>query len=207
MERPLARSLGGEEKALRLALSLFFRAALGSEHVVHFEPLDDPGFAILSGGTRVMSRSRLGGLIRAVKTVGVMRLARATEPLRELRNQVATRSLDEHVNARFTRKFTIPKGFHTVRNKKMRAEKLFSLDWPMARRFLRLVVTRGNAMLVDLTIDVLRALRRRVQIHQLRLIIDAAASVTNDGLRRLDPFHTTVLLSRAPRRTTYVKAW
>jgi hypothetical protein len=206
-ERTLTRALGSTEKARRLALSLFFRAALGIERVFHFETLDDPGFAILSGGTRVMSRSRLGGLMRAVTTTGVKKLARATEELRALRNQVVTLSLDEHVIARFTRKFKIPKGFHTLRNKKMRAEKLSYLYWPQARRFLALVVTRGNAKLVELTIDFLRALRRRVRLRQLRLILDAGASTTNDGLRRLDRFYATVFLIRAPRRPGWVNAW
>jgi hypothetical protein len=206
-ERTLTRALGSAEKARRLALSLFFRAVLGIERVFHFETLDDPGFAILSGGKKVMSRSRLGGLMRAVTTAGVKRLSRATEQLRALRNQVVTLSLDEHVIARFTRKFKIPKGFHTLRNKKMRAEKLSYLYWPKARRFLALVVTPGNAKLVDLTVEFLRALRHRVHLLQLRLILDAGASATNDGLRRLDRFYKTVFLIRAPRRPGWVNTW
>ena len=166
-------ALGSADKARRLVLSLFFRAVLGIERIFHFETLDDPGFAILSGGKKVMSRSRLGGLVRAVKTAGVKKFAQATEGLRALRGEVATLSVDEHVIARFTRKFKIPKGFHTLRNKKMRAEKLSYLYWPKARRFLSLVVSRGNAKLVDLTIDFLRALRRRVRLRQLRVILDA----------------------------------
>jgi hypothetical protein len=188
-------------------LSLFFRAVLGIERIFHFETLDDPGFAILSGGKKVMSRSRLGGLVRAVRTIGVKRFARATESLRALRNQVATLSLDEHAIARFTRKFKIPKGFHTIRNKKMRAEKLFYLYWPGARRFLALVVTPGNAKIVDLAVAFIHAVRRRVQLRQLRVIIDAAASVSHEGLRRLDRFRKTVFLIRAPRRRAYVNAW
>src|SRR5262249_15935845 len=153
--------------------SLFFRAVLGIQRIFHFETLDDPGFAILSGGKKVMSRSRLGGLVRAVKTAGVEKFARATERLRALRSEVATLSVDEHVTARFTRKFKIPKGFHAIRNKKMRAEKLSYLYWPSARRFLSLLVSRGNAKLVDLTIDFIHTLRSRVHLRQLRVIIDA----------------------------------
>lgn len=206
-ERTLAKSLGGAAKARRLVLSLFFRAVLGIERVFHFETLDDPGFALLSGGKNVPSRSRLGGLMRAVTTRGVKAFARATEHLGGLRGQKVTLSLDEHVIARFTRKFCIPKGFHTIRNKKMRAEKLVYLFWPARRRFLQLTVTRGNAKLADLAIARIRALRSRVRIGQLRLILDAGAAATNDGLRRLDRFHKTVLLIRAPRRPAYLKAW
>jgi hypothetical protein len=120
---------------------------------------------------------------------------------------VVTLSLDEHVIARFTRKFKIPKGFHAIRNKKMRAEKLSYLYWPGARRFLALIVARGNAKLVDLTIDFIRALRCRVHVRELRLIIDAAGSASNEGLRRLDHFRKTVFLIRAPRRPNLVAAW
>jgi len=188
-------------------LSLFFRAVLGVERIFHFETLDDLGFAILSGGKKVMSRSRLGGLVRAVKTAGIKKFVQATEELQALRDEVATLSVDEHVVARFTRKFKIPKGFHTIRNKKMRAEKLFYLYWPKTRRFLSLLVSRGNAKLVDLTIAFIRTLRSRVHLRQLRVIIDAGGSTTNDGLRRLDRFRKTVFLIRAPRRPGYMNAW
>jgi hypothetical protein len=190
-----------------LVLSLFFRVVLGIERIFHFETLDDLGFALLSGGKRVMSRSRLGGLVRAVTTAGVKTFARATEHLGVLRGLKVALSLDEHVIARFTRKFRIPKGFHTIRNKKMRAEKLVYLYWPAMRRFLQLIVTPGNAKLADLAIACIRALRRRVHLGELRLILDAGAAATNDGLRRLDRFYKTVLLIRAPRRPGYRAAW
>lgn len=203
----MSRTLGGADKARRLVLSLFFRAALGIERIFHFETLDDLGFAILSGGRKVMSRSRLGGLLRAVKTTAAQRFARATEGLSALCDEGVTLSVDEHVIARFTRKFKIPKGFHAIRNKKMRAEKLCYLYWPAARRFLSLLVARGNATLVELTIDFIQALRSRVKLRQLRIILDAAGSSSNEGLRRLDRSSDIVFLIRAPRRPGYVDAW
>jgi hypothetical protein len=188
-------------------LSLFFRAALGIERIFHFETLDDPGFAILSGGMKVISRSRLGGLVRAAKTAAVKRFVRATDGLQALRGEVATLSIDEHVIARFTRKFKIPKGFSTIRNKLMRAEKLCYLYWPKAHRFLSLLVARGNAKLVDLTIDLLRTLRSRVRLRALRVILDAGGSTSHADLCRLDRFRKTVFLIRAPRRRGYVDRW
>ncbi|KYF71988.1 hypothetical protein BE17_51500 [Sorangium cellulosum] len=110
--------------------------------------------------------------MRAVTTEGVTKLPHATELWGALRHRSVTLSLDEHVVARFTRKFKIPKGFHTLSNKRMRAEKLFFLHWPEARRFLGLVATRGNGKLVERALDFLRAVRRRVQVRQLRLLID-----------------------------------
>ena len=206
-ERILTTGLGSADKARRLVLSLFFRAVLGIERIFHFETLDDVGFALLSGGKKVMSRSRLGGLLRAVKTPAVKKFARATERLGALRNGIATLSLDEHAVARFTRKFRIAKGYHTIRNKKMRVEKLFFLYWPAGHRFLQLVVTRGSARLAELAVHFIRALRRSARPRQLRLILDAGASTSNEDLRRLDRFTKTVLLIRAPRRPSYVYAW
>ena len=206
-ERTLSSGLGGAEKARRLVLSLFFRAVLGIERIFHFETLDDVGFALLTGGLHVVSRSRLGGMVRAVTTRGSKAFAHATERLGALRNHVVTLSLDEHAIARFTRKFRIRKGFHTIRNKFMPIEKLFFLYWPARRRFLQLVVTRGNATLADLTTLFLRTVRARVHPRQIRLILDAAAANSHAALLRFDRCRRTVFLLRAPRRPAYCKAW
>ena len=203
----MAKVLGGTEPARRLVLSLFFRASLGIERIFHFETLDDVGFALLTGGRRVLGRSRLGGLVRAVKAPAVKAFTRATEKLGALRERVTTLSLDEHAVARFTRKFRIPKGFHTIRNKHMRIEKLFFLCCPAARQFLSVVVTRGNATLGDLAVTMVRALRARVHGGALRLILDAGAAHKHLDLCRLDRFTKVVFLIRAPRRPTYVSAW
>lgn len=80
----LARS---DPLASTIVLSLFFRAALGIERIFHFETLDDPGFAILSGGKKVLSRSWLGGLVRAVTTEAVKKLTHATESWGALRHR------------------------------------------------------------------------------------------------------------------------
>ena len=206
-ERTLAKVLGSAEAARRLVLSLFFRAAVGIERIYHFETLDDVGFAILSGGSQVLSRTRLGALVRAVTTGPVKAFARATECLSALRNQVVTLSLDEHAIARFTRKFRIVKGWHTIRNKRMRIEKLFFLYWPAQRRFLHLLVTRANAELADVALLFLRAVRARVHPQQIRLILDAAAAHSHASLIRFDRHRKTVFLIRAPRRPAYIKAW
>ena len=194
-------------KARRLVLSLFFRAALGIERIFHFETLDDLGFGLLTGGSRALSRSRLGGLVRAVSTQAVKKFARATERLGKLRDQVLTFSLDEHVVARFTRKFRIAKGYHTIRNKHMRSEKLFFLHWPAKRRFLLLLATRAKESLATVTIDFVRNVRARVRPRQLRLILDAGAAVSHAALAKLDRQRKTVFLIRAPRRPKLVEAW
>ncbi|XYI01409.1 hypothetical protein ACMHYB_17330 [Sorangium sp. So ce1128] len=206
-ERTLAKVLGDADKARRLVLSLFFRAALGIERIFHFETIEDMGFAILTGGRRVLSRSRLGGLVRAVTTRAVQSFSRATERFGKLRGHAVTLSLDEHAIARFTRKFRIAKGFHTIRNKKMRIEKLFFLHWPASRCFLHLVVTRGNAALDALVGGMIRAVRARVRPRQVRMLLDAGAAKKHAALRDFDRYRKTVFLIRVPRRPAYVAAW
>lgn len=203
----LAGSLESVEKAERLVLSLFFRAVLGIARIFHFETLDDVGFAVLTGGRRVLSRSMLGGLVRAVTTRAVHSFSHQLAHWGELRKKVVTLSLDEHAVARFTRKFRIAKGHHTIRNKHMRLEKVSFLHWPAQLRFLHLVVTKGNAKLASLAKQVIRVVRRRARPSQLRLILDAAAAQQNAELCAFDRFRKTVFLIRAPRRPSYVQAW
>lgn len=196
----------GKSKAARLVLSLFFKAVLGIQRVFHFETLDDPGFAVLTGGNKVLGRSTLGGLVRAAPVRGVLRFVRETAP-RVKQAAVQTVSLDEHVVARFTRKFSIRKGFHTIRNKKMKVEKLFFSFHVASRQLLSLVVTRGNAGLATITRKLLPSLRRRARGSQLRVILDAGAANNHDELLALADSPRQVTLVRAPRRTSYRKSW
>jgi hypothetical protein len=138
--------LGQPGKPTRLVLSLFFKAIVGIPRIFHFESLDDVGFAILTGGKRVLSRNMLGGLVRAAPIPGVLAFVKRTEPrLTERISHLI--SIDEHVIARFTRKFDIKKGFHTIRNKRMKIEKLFFSFHVGARHLLSLIVTKGDGNL------------------------------------------------------------
>jgi hypothetical protein len=188
-------------------LSLFFRAVLGIERIFHFETLDDVGFGLLTGGAHALSRTRLGGLVRAVSTRSVNAFARASETWGDLRDKTVTLSLDEHVVARFTRKFRIQKGYHTIRNKHMRSEKLFFLHWPATRQFLLLASTRAKESLATITTTFVRAVRKHARPKQLRMILDAGASHSHAALAQLDRHRKTVFLIRAPRRPASVRAW
>lgn len=190
----------------RLVLSLFFKAILGIQRVFHFETLHDKGFAILSGGTRVLSRQVLGGLLRAAPVRGVLRFMRRTEP-RAAPNPTLPVSIDEHAVPRFTRKFDIRKGFHTIRNKKMKIEKLFFSFQVATRQLLSLVVTRGNVGLASITAQMLPRLRRRARGAQIRLILDAGAAHKHVALLSLADHPNQVTLVRVPRRPVYRKAW
>lgn len=192
---------------MRLVLSLFFRAVIGIERIFHFETLDDLGFGLLTGARRALSRTRLGGLVRAVQTRAVNAFARASQIWGTLRDQVVTLSLDEHVVARFTRKFRIQKSYHTIRNKHMRSEKLFFLHWPATRSFLLLASTRAKESLATITTTFVRAVRMHARPRQLRMILDAGAAHSHAALAELDRQRKTVFLVRAPRHPTSVRAW
>jgi hypothetical protein len=200
------RSLGSHQ-AGRLVLSLFFKAALGVPRIFHFDTLTDVGFALLTGGRHILSRSTLGSWVRAVSTRSVGKFLRLTQPVVAAAHSVLL-SIDEHTVARFTRKFLIPKGFHTVRNKKMRAEKLFfSFDTGL-RTLLDLVVTPGNGRLARVSSKLLGALRARCRRQPLRVLLDAGAAHSHRELLALADQHPNqVLLVRAPRRTSYLERW
>jgi hypothetical protein len=197
----------GAHQGGRLALSLFFKALLGVQRIFHFDSLTDVGFALLTGGRRCLSRRTLGGLVRAVSTRAVSKFVRLTQPVVSAAERLHV-SIDEHVVARFTRKFLIPKGFHTIRNKKMRAEKLFFSFDTAARTLLDLVVTPGNGRLAPVASKMLGALRARCRNSPLRAILDAGAAQNHgEMLEVADRNPNQVLLVRAPRRKAYLDRW
>jgi hypothetical protein len=198
--------LGKSGKATRLVLSLFFKAVLGIPRIFHFESLDDIGFAILTGGKRVLGRNTLGGLVRAAPVRGVLAFVKRTEPtLRRLASHLV--SIDEHAVPRFTRKFNIRKGFHTIRNKRMKIEKLFFSFDVGARRLLTLLVTRGDGRLARIGHKLLGRLEPRVRGAEVRVIVDAGAAENHADLLDLVCRKGQVTLVRVPRRPAYRKRW
>lgn len=203
-ERVLGRL--GAGKATRLVLSLFFKAVLGIPRIFHFETLNDLGFAILTGGKKVLSRTVLGGLVRAAPVRAVLRFVHATRPALHGADGTSV-SIDEHVIARFTRKFAIRKGFHTIRNKHMKVEKLFYPFSVGGRKLLALIVTRGDAGLAAVSQKLLAPLRRRARGRTLRVILDAGAAQDHQQLLALAQRPRQVTLVRVPRKPAYRKRW
>jgi hypothetical protein len=198
----------GSDRGGRLVLSLFFKAIVGVQRIFHFDSLTDVGFAWLTGGRSILSRNTLGGLVRAASTRGVNKFLRVTKPLLTTGRNIAV-SIDEHTVARFTRKFLIPKGFHTIRNKKMRAEKLFFSFDTGFRTLLDLVATPGSGRLARVASQMLMAMRRCIRGKAtLRVVLDAGAAQNHRELLQLvDENDGHVLLVRAPRRKAYLDKW
>jgi hypothetical protein len=198
----------GAHQGGRLVLSLFFKATLGVQRIFHFDTLTDAGFALLTGGCRCLSRRTLGGRVRAVSTRAVGKFLQLTQPVVSAAQHLSV-SIDEHVVARFTRKFLIPKGFHTLRNKKMRAEKLFFSFDTAARTLLNLIVTPGNGRLAPVASKMLGAVRARCRTScLLRAVLDAGAAQNHRQLLEVaDHDPNQVLLVRAPRRKAYLERW
>jgi len=195
----------GAHQGGRLVLSLFFKALLGVQRIFHFDSLTDVGFALLTGGRRCLSRRTLGALVRAISTRAAGKFVRLTQPVVTGAQRLHV-SIDEHVVARFTREFLIPKGFHTIRNKKMRAEKLFFSFDTAARTLLDLVVTPGNGRLAPVASKMLGTLRARCRNSPLRAVLDAGAAQNHhEMLEVADRNPNQVLLVHAPRRKAYRK--
>ena len=88
----------------------------------------------------------------------VDRFCHRTSPWELLRDLEALLSFDEHAIPRWTKKFSIRKGYVTTRNKHMRCEKLYYGYEPHLRRFITIKATPGNVELRDVS----RLLTRRV---------------------------------------------
>jgi hypothetical protein len=194
------------DAASRLVLSLFFKAVLGIQRIFHFSTLHDAGLAILTGGRRVLSRTRLGSLVRKVPAAAVDKLVHHSESHLP-RHVPHIISIDEHTVPRFTRKFQIKKGYHTIRNKHMPVEKLTFGFHVGLRSLLSLVVTPGDAKLVDLAKTLLQRLRARLRGAPVCVLLDAGAAQDTHALLSLVDAPKQVTLVRTPRRPRYVADW
>ncbi len=190
----------------RVVLSLFFRAVLGVQRMFHFSTLHDVGFALLTGGVRVLSRSRLGLSLRRLSTRAVLRFCHATQPplTRQPEHLI---SLDDHAIPRFTKKFRLNKGYHTIRNKFMPIEKLLFSFHVGLGRLLQLGVGRGNDSLLSQATALCKSLLHKARGAQVRLLLDAAAAQDTAALLDFVSHPHQVTLVRVPRRQSYLKHW
>jgi hypothetical protein len=133
-------------------LSSVFMLITGLERVFHLEEMDDPGFALLTGDPRgCPTRQMVGAWRKHLPWNEVDRFCHRTSPWELLNDQQVLISFDEHAIPRWTKKFSIPKGYVTTRNKYMRCEKLYCGYDLHRRRFVTVKATPGKVELRDVS--------------------------------------------------------
>jgi hypothetical protein len=137
-------------------LTSVFALVIGLERIWHLDEMEDVGFALLSGGRRCPSRYAIGAWRRHLPWYEVDAFCRRTSPWHLIRGDDVRASFDEHAIPRWTRKFRIPKGYVTTRNKYMRCEKLFYTFDLSHDRFLAVRATPGDRGLIDLAVPLTR---------------------------------------------------
>ena len=163
-----------------------FMLILGVERVFHLDEMDDPGFALLTGNRRrCPSRQVVGAWRKHLVWNEVDRFCHRTSPWDLLHDQESLLSFDEHSIPRWTKKFSIPKGYVTTRNKYMRCEKLYYGYDLRHRRFVTVKATPGKVELRDVSGLLTRRMLRFGQPASLHALFDAGAGKSDADVRAL----------------------
>ena len=193
-------------------LTSIFMLIVGIERVFHLEQIDDPGFALLTGDPRgCPTRQMVGAWRKHLVWNEVDRFCHRTSPWDLLHDSDALLSFDEHSIPRWTKKFSVPKGFVTTRNKYMRCEKLYYGYDLRERRFVTVKATPGKVELRDVSGLLTRRVLRFGQPASLHALFDAGAGKSDADVRGLltlaDSTPNLDVTLRACRYPHRVKVW
>jgi hypothetical protein len=167
-------------------LTSAFALVVGLERIFHLDQMQDAGFALLTGDSRQCpSRHEVGAWRRHVLWNEVDRFCHRTSPWQLLQHQDLLMSFDEHAIPRWTKKFSIPRGYVTTRNKYMRCEKLYLGYELNQRRFATIKATPGNMQLRDVAGLLTRRVLRYGQPAWLHALFDAGAGKSDADVRAL----------------------
>lgn len=166
-------------------LTSVFAPVVGLERIFHLDQMEDPGFALLTGGRRCPSRHSIGGWRCHLRWYEVDAFCRRTSPWHLIRRQIVLVSYDEHTIPRWTHKFHIKKGYVTTRNKYMRCEKLFYNYDLCSGRYLSVRATPGDWQLLDLAVPLTRQTLQQGRPEHLHALFDAGAGKSDAGVRAL----------------------
>ena len=174
--------------------------------------MDDPGFALLTGeASRCPTRQMVGAWRKHLLWNEVDSFCHRTSPWDVLREQDSLVSFDEHSIPRWTKKFSIRKGYVTTRNKYMRCEKLFYGYDVRQRRFVTVKATPGNVELRDVSGLLTRRMLRFGQPKLLHTLFDAGAGKSDADVRGLltaaEETPNLEVTLRARRYPNRVKVW
>jgi len=192
-------------------LTSVFALVIGLQRMFHLDQMEDPGFALLTGGWKCPSRHLVGGWRRHLTWHEVDRFCRRTSPWDWIAGQDAVVSFDEHSIPRWTHKFRVPKGFVTTRNKYMRCEKLYYGYDVIHDRYLSVRGTPGRVELRDVALRMTQEVLTGGTPHRLHALFDAGAGKSDANVRSLldmaeetPPLDVTLRACRYPSR---VKIW
>jgi hypothetical protein len=192
-------------------LTSVFSQLVGIPRVFHLDQMEDLGFALLTGGWRCPSRYSVGAWRRNLPWYEVDRFCRLTSPWDWIKGEDALVSFDEHSIPRWTHKFSVSKGFVTIRNKYMRCEKLYCGYDVLHDRFLNARGTPGKVELRDVSLRLIRQVLTNGQPHRLHALFDAGAGKADADVRALmDLAGQTPRLDvtlRAVRHPSRVQIW
>jgi hypothetical protein len=192
-------------------LTSVFALVVGMPRIFHLDQMEDLGFALLTGGRRCPSRHLVGGWRRHLPWYEVDRFCDRTSPWDGITGDEAVVSFDEHSIPRWTRKFSIPKGYVTIRNKYMRCENLYYAYDVVHDRYLTVRGTPGNVQLRDLSLRMTQQVLTQGQPRQLHALFDAGAGKSDADVRALfDLASQTPNLEvtlRACRYPSRVRVW
>jgi hypothetical protein len=192
-------------------LTSVFAPLVGLRRIFHLDQMNDTGFALLTGGLTCPSRYPIGAWRRHLCWHEVEACCSRTAAWEWVVDEDALVSFDDHVIPRWTRKFAIPKGYMTTRNKHMRCEKLFFGYEAFYRRFLCVRAAQGHVGLRDLSVSLTQRILREGRPRSLQALFDAAAGKSDADIRALwdlvdEESRLTVTL-RACRYPTRVAEW
>jgi hypothetical protein len=193
-------------------LTSLFMLVVDMERVFHLDEMDDPGFALLTGDPRrCPTRQRVGAWRKHLLWNEVDRFCHRTSPWELMRGRDVLMSFDEHSIPRWTKKFSIPKGYVTTRNKYMRCEKLYYGYDVRQRRFVTVKATTGKIELRDVSELLTRRVLQYGQPEWLHAIFDAGAGKSDADVQALlNQAESTPNLDvtlRACRYPSRVKRW
>lgn len=158
---------------------------VGVERVFHLDEMKDRGFALLSGGIRLPERHTVGAWRRHIPWQTADAFCRRTSPWELIRGRKTCVGFDEHTIPRWTKKFSIRKGYVTTRNKYMRSEKLFYGYDLELERYLVLRATAGHVELRDVAVPLTKRVLQAGQPEHLQAFYDAGAGKADSDVRGL----------------------
>lgn len=204
----MQKAFGESRVAFRSIATHFWCACLSIARIFHVPDVHDLGFALLTGGIEAPARSTIWSWMGHLGAKAVTRFQRMTETLSEwVVGATLAVSLDSHTVPCWTRKYAIPKGYHTCRNKYMKLEHLYYFYDLDGHRLLRLAGTPGDQDLHRRMLPEVRGLMKNTGAANVRVLLDAAASKDEDLLIELMREPGVEVLARAVRHQKYMRDW